>query len=243
MSTSSCNGRAAEPAFTYINLNERPPSRFTAVARRYHPGTREVAAQLEPYAARWRSSNLEALTGTEPLWVVLGDSLSQGIGASAFERGWVPLCSGMLREAGVAHRVVNLSFSGARIGDVIARQLPALAGLGSEAELCTVMIGSNDVIRPNLRLRLRESFRELLDVVPDGSLIATMPQAAGGLGSVGALVAAALPRRGLVEVPVSLGEHRRSVDRWHPGDGGYAALAERFFAAIRRHGSPIMRAA
>src|SRR4051812_26414700 len=121
----------AAPDFAYENLNHRPPNPVSRVLRRAVPGVGRVAAQTRPYAAWWQARNAEALRSDGPLWVVLGDSMSQGIGATRVERGWVPLVEAALHEDGRAVRVLNLSFSGARTADVLERQLPALEGLGS----------------------------------------------------------------------------------------------------------------
>jgi lysophospholipase L1-like esterase len=90
--------------------------------------------------------------------VVLGDSLSQGVGASSIEDGWVLQTWRALADRGVRYRIVNLSFSGARVSDVSSRQIPALAGLSAAPELITVLIGSNDIIRRDLRARMPEQY-------------------------------------------------------------------------------------
>lgn len=231
---------SGESEFDYLNLNDRTPSRFTALARALHPGVRSVAAQIGPYADEWRTRNVAALRSAAPLWVVMGDSLSQGIGASRFANGWVPRCSATLAAAGVEHRIVNFSFSGARIGDVVERQLPAMARWELRPALTTVLIGSNDVIRPSLRRRLRERFSEMLARLPQGSLVASMPRAAGPLGTLDELIAAAAERR-FVAVPLVLGSNRRAEDSWHPDDAGYAELAETFYEAIATRGPAVMR--
>ena len=53
------------------------------------PGGRGGREQTQPYAAAWRHANEAALAADGPLWVAIGDSMTQGIGASAPERGWV----------------------------------------------------------------------------------------------------------------------------------------------------------
>jgi hypothetical protein len=75
--------------FDYSNLNDRSPGWFLRLARRVLPGVGLVENEIKPYAQAWSERNLEALACAGPLWVVLGDSLSQGVGASSIERGWV----------------------------------------------------------------------------------------------------------------------------------------------------------
>ena len=78
------------------------------------------------------------------VYVALGDSTAQGIGASRPERGYVGLIAQRLRDA--TRRpvlVINLSVSGARVHDVVAEQLPKLAGL--TPDVITVAVGANDI--------------------------------------------------------------------------------------------------
>src|ERR1700761_4901152 len=163
--------------FEYSNLNDRTPGWLFRLSRRLLPGVGLVENEIKPYAAAWGERNLDALACTDPLWVVLGDSLSQGIGASSVDRGWVPQTQRALAGRGVRYRVVNLSFSGARVGDVCDRQIPALAGLSAAPDLVTVLIGSNDIIKRDLRARLPENFRAMLSALPAGALVATVPRA------------------------------------------------------------------
>ena len=81
-------GAVPETHFDYSNLSGRPPGPVLSVAARLLPGVREVQAQVEPYARAWEEHNRAAVQADGPLWVVLGDSMAQGIGASAYDRGW-----------------------------------------------------------------------------------------------------------------------------------------------------------
>jgi hypothetical protein len=75
--------------FEYSNLNDRSPGWFFRLARRLLPGVGRVENEIKPYAQAWRQRNMAALASAGPLWVVLGDSLSQGVGASSIEHSWV----------------------------------------------------------------------------------------------------------------------------------------------------------
>ena len=56
--------------------------------RIFLPGVRKVHGQVARYAAEWEKANGAALAGAGPLWVVLGDSTAQGIGAPSWDEGW-----------------------------------------------------------------------------------------------------------------------------------------------------------
>lgn len=214
-------------AFTYDNRNHRAPNPLTRTLRRVVPGVGTVAAQTAPYAAWWRERNLLALASAGPLWVVLGDSMSQGIGATAVERGWVPLTQAALPRP---VRVVNLSFSGARTADVLERQLPVLDELEDAPAVVTLMVGSNDLLRRSLRRGLVERYDALLDAVPRGTLVATTP-GAGRLGEVATRVDA---HRGVVPVPLSFARGEVAADRFHPDDAAYRRLARTFAGPVAR---------
>lgn len=219
---------SAFPPFEYENLNHRRARPLGIALRRTVPGVGRVAAQTRPYAQWWRERNLEALAGDGPLWVVLGDSMSQGIGASSVDRGWVPRVTAALHDQGVAVRVLNLSFSGARTHDVIERQLPVLDAHGLEPQVTTVMIGSNDLLRRSLRRELLATSERLLDLVPRGSLVATTP-GSGRLGEVATLVER---HPGVVPVPLTFGVGEVAEDRFHPNDDAYARLARTFVPPV-----------
>lgn len=114
---------------------------------------RSVGDTVAVHRDAWQRHNSAVLASGVPLWVVLGDSLSQGIGASAWDCGWVHrslrqvrLHSGSARDLGV----VNLSRSGATTHDVLDPQLVELERLldgGHRVELVSLVVGANDFLR------------------------------------------------------------------------------------------------
>jgi lysophospholipase L1-like esterase len=218
--------------FEYLNLNERHPGWFIRVARRLLPGVALVANEITPYAEAWHERNLEALGSPGPLWVVLGDSLSQGVGASSVENSWVRQTWRALADQGVDYRVVNLSFSGARVSDVLDRQIPALAGLAAVPDLVTVLIGSNDFLRRDLRAQLPGHYRAMLSALPEGTLVATVPAARGVQAELTQMVREAQDAGAVVAVPLHFAAGARAQDHFHPDDAGYAAIAADFTPAI-----------
>lgn len=231
-------------AFEYDNTSGRPPGAVMRVLSTVLPGVARVRSQTEPYAAAWRAANAAALVGqgpdAEPLWVALGDSMTQGIGASAADRGWVGQLAENLAAAGRPHRVVNLSVTGARVQDAIDQQLPALRDLldaGLVPGLVTVVIGSNDVVTPRLRTGLTERFAELLEGLPDGAVVANLPNPHREARRVDELLRQR-ERDGRLVVADMRAHGPRSwrgklaADRFHPNDAGYAAMARVFDVAL-----------
>ena len=210
------------------------------LARALLPGVRRVHSQVARYAKAWDEANAVALAGTGPMWVVVGDSTAQGIGASSYTGGYVGQLRAMLDDhrapGDLPWRVVNLSRSGARTADVLAVQLPRLESICQEhrPELVTCAVGANDLIPTPLDVLLRQ-LRDVIARLPAGAVIATMPQ---GLRNRRALVVNEMlrneaPAAGLLvaDVWAHTGPPWRgkfASDGFHPGSRGYADWAAAF---------------
>jgi len=201
---------------------------------------RKVHAQVARYAAEWESANDVAMSGAGPLWVVLGDSTAQGIGAPSWGEGYVGQLLRALNEgAERPWRVVNLSRSGARAADVVERQLPALEALGTTADLVTCAIGANDMVRRTRSPLLEQQLRAIMARLPERSVIATIPQGLNGDRTEAAnrLLRAEAPAAGLVvaDVWARTGppwHGKLAEDGFHPGALGYAEWAAAFAEAV-----------
>jgi acyl-CoA thioesterase I len=217
-----------------------PPKVVGLLVRGAIPGLRRVHAQVAIYAKAWEEANALALAATGPLWVVLGDSTSQGIGAPSPDEGYVGQVHRLLETtSGEAWRVLNLSKSGGRVADVLATQLPRLEALEVAPELVTLAIGSNDVIRRTPLPELERDLREIIGRLPAGSVVATLP---AGLSrervtAIDAIVRKAAAERGfrVADVGAHTGppwEGKYAEDRFHPGALGYADWAAAFAEAL-----------
>lgn len=228
-------GRVTETDFDYSNLSGRPNGRVVTVASVLLRGVRVVQSQIKPYAAEWERHNRAAVQADGPLWVVLGDSMAQGIGASAYDRGWV----GQLAETLPEHRLVNLSVYGGRVSDVLDTQLPAMESLGVEPDLVTVVIGSNDLISPKLRPAMPAAVEEMLQRLPASTVIGNQPGGREAAIAFNRQIDDAVARG-----RVRLAEYRDprtrswkgklSPDHFHPNDRGYAGMAEIMAEGIAR---------
>ena len=223
-----------ETHFDYSNLSGRPPGPVLSVAARLLPGVREVQAQVEPYARAWEEHNRAAVQADGPLWVVLGDSMAQGIGASAYDRGW----PGQLADRLPDHRLVNLSVSGGRLTDLLERQIPAMELLG-EPDLVTVIVGSNDLISRRLRDALPARLAEMLRRLPAGAVVGTQPGGRSGALEFNRLVDEAAAERRIViaefrDRRMRSWKGKLSIDHFHPNDLGYAGMAEIVAEALEK---------
>lgn len=204
------------------------------------PVARRVRTQIAAYAQEWLSDNTRALAGAGPLWVVLGDSTAQAIGAQRREDGYVGQLQRRLDAASgpPPWRVLNLSTTGARIHDVVERQLPRLGDLTEQPALVTCAVGINDVRRGDPD-QLLADVRRLLPLLPRGTYLADLPAGIRRRETdrINAVIHAEAPAHGLAVVSLwsRTGPPWRgfsSVDQFHPNVRGYTRWADAFAEAL-----------
>ncbi|MEV5962083.1 SGNH/GDSL hydrolase family protein [Kribbella sp. NPDC051952] len=221
---------------------ERTNSRLAF--RRWVDGVAYVDVQAKTYAEYWTRQNEKALAADGPLWVVLGDSTAQGLGASSPLHGYVGQVLNALRRTGSPWRVLNLSRSGAQTKHVLADQLPLVDGL--QPALVTCGIGSNDILGTPPK-RFRDHLREVIDRLPSSSVMMdlTVPDRFWRIGGVASpyvaginqLINTTASSRGLPVAEVS--RHARppwrgmlAPDNFHPNNLGYRRHADALLAAL-----------
>ncbi len=134
--------------------------------------------RVDSFTTYWKNQN-QAAQG-DLLFVALGDSAAQGLGASEPEKGYVGLLAKALAKNNASVKTVNLSVSGAKIADVTRVQIPQLNQLGVNAQtIITMDIGGNE-----MRAFNEESFRndmdELMQQLPKQTIVAEVPYFGGG---------------------------------------------------------------
>jgi acyl-CoA thioesterase I len=212
------------------------------VERRRHRGTITLSDKQPSHAKWWRDQR----TGHgDLLYVAMGDSAAQGIGASRPGRSYVGLIAKHLRAStGQTVRVVNLSQAGARLREALAKQVPQLPGL--DPDVVTVSVGANDIAEFDAQ-RFSREFQELCSALPQHSLVANLPSFYLGERERNVRVANAIIRKtvaehGLTLVPLHAATKRRgvsrttlrdvSVDFFHPNDRGYTTWASAFLPLL-----------
>ncbi|GAB2667517.1 SGNH/GDSL hydrolase family protein [Kribbella swartbergensis] len=233
---------ALHRAVTRLGVAERTTSRHAFL--RWVDGVAYVDVQARTYADFWTRQNEEALAAEGPLWVVLGDSTAQGLGASSPLHGYVGQVLNALRRTGRPWRVVNLSRSGAQTRHVLEDQLPLAERL--DADLVTCGIGNNDILATPPK-RFRGQLRELIGRLPATSVVMdlTVPDRFWTVGGVCSPYVAGLNRfisttataRGLPVAEVS--RHARppwrgllAPDSFHPNNLGYRRHADALLAVL-----------
>jgi acyl-CoA thioesterase I len=212
---------------------------------RWADGVTAMRDDCAAFARHWQAHNDRVLDAEGPLWVVLGDSTAQGLGAPSPDGGYVGQVLAELRQrTQLPWRVLNLSASGSLIRDVLHGQLPRLP---ADPALVTCGIGVNDILytAPG---KLFGDLRALIAAVPDRTVLLDLPLPGGCWGFVGrasvpyvtrinrtihqAAAARALP-------VAAISAHFRppwtgkfAPDCFHPSQAGYRDWTRALLAAV-----------
>ena len=236
------------------NLHERAERVLSVLHRVRAGGERFVSAFLPGASARrmrvaavadeWSAANFDARHGSGPLWVVLGDGASLGLGASTRDSSYVRLVADTLGAGGSPWRVVNLASDSAGIDNVLGGRLPELRMLTAQqpADLVTCVVGIADVLARPRGVEAR--LRALLAALPEGAVVATLPPvwSTRTSAALNAVVHEEAARRGLRVADVWDASPRRG--RWcgacyQPNDVGHARWAAAILSGRpRRRGAP-----
>jgi lysophospholipase L1-like esterase len=180
----------------------------------------------------------------ELLYVAIGDSAAQGIGASAPNRGYVGILAEYIRLAtGRTLRVINLSVSGATVDLAVRDQLPRFKKL--KPDVVTVAIGANDIALWD-PVTFETGIRTIFATLPPHAIVADLPcfhlpgnerkvavanrilrEVASEHGLTVAPLHATTKRQGLRSVATQFAN-----DMFHPNDRGYRVWAEAFLPAL-----------
>ena len=203
---------------------------------RFSDGVAEVDAQVEHYHQQWDAANELARRQEGPLWVALGDSSSQGVGASTWENGWTHQVLDRLRSAtGESWRLINLSISGGRFLDVADRQVPVLNTMLDKPQLVTCVIGSNDLMWRRGVGGITSDANRTVDRVPEGALVSKL----NGPGPRPKLLNEIFDRGASTKNHQLFniwnwpsGRGALASDRVHPSDVGYQHMTELAWSAV-----------
>ncbi|MEO6944611.1 MAG: SGNH/GDSL hydrolase family protein [Lacisediminihabitans sp.] len=214
------------------------------VLRRRRAAVIRLTADI-PVNAKWWHQQ-EHKTG-ELLYVAVGDSAAQGIGASRPGRSYVGMLATHLRQrTGRPVRVVNLGQSGARLREALTSQLPKLRQL--HPDVLTVSIGANDVADFDAE-RFEHELRELYSALPQHAIVADLPAFYFGAPEKNVQIANGILHRvagelALEVAPLYAATRRQSglryalnqvaADFFHPNDRGYRVWASAFIPLLDR---------
>lgn len=196
---------------------------------------------VSSFAEYWRG---RANQPGDFIYVAMGDSAAQAIGASQPENGYVGLLAKRIEaETGRQVRVINISVTGARLSDALRDQVPQLAKY--DADLVTAEIGANDMLDYD-PLRFRQEYDAFLGALPPGrSVVSNMPFF-GGRDSVNrsarqaSWIISGLAAQYNLPVANLYGALRDrqspliyASDLFHPNNRGYRIWDEAFWPAVQ----------
>ena len=206
------------------------------------PGMGRTRDQIATFRDQWTDNATAALNTDQPVLVVLGDSLSQGIGAQSVQSSYVGMVAQRLRNQGAEpFGIVNLSRSGATTNDVLEVQLPALSAIDNPVVFGTCTVGNNDLLRSVRVGAIRQRLSRLIEELPETVAIATVPDARSQLAKVvnrHIRAEAHRCRRPLADVGAALTSWKgmMAADGFHPNDRGHHLWADTFLEALAAAG-------
>lgn len=197
---------------------------------------------LRTYDDYWRG---RANQNGDFLYVALGDSAAQSVGASRPEKGYVGLLAESIQQTtGRRVRVINLSRSGATLEEALRTQTPQLANYN--ADLVTAEIGANDMRNYDPETFRRQYERFVQALPPGRSVISDIPYF-GGRGNMNrnaqyanVAIRQLAQKYGIPHAPL----HNTLADRqspwiyasdfFHPNDRGYQLWYEAFWPSVNQ---------
>ncbi len=212
-----------------------------------------MKSSVARYASYWKTRAAEPKQVGEFIYVALGDSTAQGIGATSPARGYVGLIATRIeQETGKKVKVINFSATGAKLSDVLDRQLPAMKLLpeyqAGTIDLVTVEIGANNLTTYD-EASFRSDYSRILTQLPaDKSVVSDMPYFNGIVNVHGNDVAASriisdlTAQNDKYDIPVARlydELHDRhslriyAADYFHPSNYGYGIWFDAFWPEIR----------
>ena len=201
-----------------------------------------VLNETLPVHSKWWRDHAK-LEG-ELLYVAIGDSAAQGIGASSPDRSYVGVLADEIRAVtGRTVRVVNLSVSGATVELAVQDQLPRFVQL--EPDIVTVAIGANDIAHWD-PAAFERGIRTIFEALPPHALVANLPFFYFPHNERKVAVANRIVRRvasehGLTVVPLHTTTRHQgiggiltqfAIDMFHPNDHGYRVWANAFAPSL-----------
>lgn len=212
---------------------------------RWADGVNAMREDCAAFARHWETHNDQVLGLDGPLWVVLGDSTAQGLGAASPDDGYVgQVLAGLREQTGQPWRVLNLSVSGSLTRDVTGVQLPRIP---AGADLVTCGIGVNDILYTSPG-KLFADLRTLIAALPASTVLLDLPLPAGCWGFLGRAsvpyvnrinrtIRQAAADRGLPVAAISAHftppwAGKFASDCFHPSQDGYRDWARALLATV-----------
>jgi len=203
-------------------------------------GLYRLKMSVSEYKQYWKN---RAQQEGEIVYVALGDSAAQSVGASRAELGYVGLLTSHIEQAtNKKVRVVNLSVSGAKVKDVLAEQLPQVKSY--KPDIITVEIGGNNVASGFDAQTFKKEYTELAGVLPRGTIVSNIPYFGGRIRNNDQAIEASKIIETLasehnldfvdLQTPTKANQSylNYASDLFHPSDRSYRLWEQEFFKLV-----------
>ncbi|NII52189.1 SGNH/GDSL hydrolase family protein [Frigoribacterium endophyticum] len=212
-----------------------------SLLRHRNAAAADLNALLPVHSAWWRA---RFDRGGALLYVAMGDSAAQGIGASSPARSYVGRLSAYIRRQGhTSLRVVNLSVSGSTTWLCRKDQLPKFEKY--EPDVVTVAIGANDIIAFDPE-SFEKNIRVIYGALPSHAIVGDLPamwipDREKKLVEANRIVRRVADEFGLTVAPLYATTRKQGFfrtyrnsagDLFHPNDRGYRVWASAFEPAV-----------
>ena len=135
-------------------------------------------SHIGSYKKYWEKQNAQTVAGDPIIYMALGDSTAQGIGASNPKHSYPVLIARWLNhETGRPVRLINVSVSGAKVNGVVTKQIPLLAAY-PKPDITTIEIGANDMSVFNEQ-SFTAQMQTLVKLLPPYTYISDIPAFTG----------------------------------------------------------------
>lgn len=207
----------------------------------------KLAYSVKSHKSYWNNIINEPFEADDQMYVALGDSAAQGIGANKPQNGYVSLIAKELaRKTNKNVHTVNLSVTGARLQDTIDVQLPKLKNLPVNDEtVITLEIGANEMLNYDAS-KFRHKMDTLLSVMPKQTIVSDIPYFGGGryrrlepnVLQANRVITELAEKYNLRLAPLHQVTKQRnnlfsnSADFFHPSNSGYKNWFEAFRKAL-----------
>jgi acyl-CoA thioesterase I len=204
---------------------------------------------ISDFKVYWETTARQKPPENSLLYIALGDSAAQGIGASKPTKGYVGLVAQELeKKYGRPVHIINISVSGATVDSVTENQIPKLRDIPDiDKAIITLDIGANDVNR-NLKdeAAFENDLDTLLALLPKQTVVADLPSfartrfwmAENRIQGYNPILRKVAQKYGLKVAPLhdmtaaDTSLLANSTDIFHPSDRGYRNWAKAFIGAL-----------
>ena len=130
---------------------------------------------VKGYKTYWEEQIAKPATPGDFIYLALGDSVAQGIGASSPQKSYVgQIAQHIEKTTGRKVHIINISVTGAIASEVVTNQLPRIKNL--KPDLVTLDIGANDINKKIPAAEFENNFRIILAAIPTKkTIVADLP--------------------------------------------------------------------